>query len=217
LAGEGIALLYQSFVARDPAAAIEVIETAKTGGASQETLFDQLFAPALSLLGAAWANGSLDEYSFTEAAVVAEQIMSFVTPPTTAPDSGITVLVGTMHGDTHTIDKAVIASALTEAGHRVIDLGSDVRPSAFLERAQEAGAHVAIVFAQPVSAAQSVVRVREMLSTSNRGEVALLVSGGPFSADPRRAKAVGANGVIKGAESALRLVPRAARATGRLS
>ena len=213
--GEAVGRLYQAFVSHDPVRAIAVIEKTKGAGVDQERLFDQLFAPAMSLLGAAWAKGTLDEYAFTQAAVVAEQVISFVTPPVTAPDSGITVLVCTMQGDLHTIDKSIVAAALTEAGHRVIDLGQSVRPTDILERAEETGAPVVIVFAHLTSAASSVVRVREMLATSDRAEVALLVSGGPFVADTARAKAVGANGVVRGAESALRLVEKAAKRAGR--
>lgn len=212
MADDAAARLYQAFVSQDPAAAISVIERAKRAGTAQAQLFDQLFAPAMSLLGGAWASGVIDEYAFTQAAVVAEQITSFVTPPTTAQDTGVTVLVGTMHRDTHSIDKDIAAAALKEAGHRVIDLGTDVRPAEFLERAEETGARVAIVFAQMRGVAESVSRVREMFAANSREDLVLFVSGGPFAADVALAKQVGANGVVRGAESALKLVAKAAEA-----
>ena len=81
MADDSSARLYQAFVSHDPAGAINVIERAKRSGVAQAQLFDQLFAPAMSLLGGAWANGAIDEYTFTQASVVAEQITSFVTPP----------------------------------------------------------------------------------------------------------------------------------------
>ena len=204
------ARLFQAFVSQDPAAAIGVVEGAKRAGIAQVQLFDQLFAPAMSLLGGAWASGVIDEYTFTQASVIAEQITSFVIPPMTSGDTGVTVLVGTMHRDQHTIDKDITAAALKDAGHRVIDLGADVRPAEFLERAEETGARIVIVFAQPIAVARSVSRVREMFAAGGRGDIALLVSGGPFVADPKLARIVGANGVVRGAESALKLVAKAA-------
>lgn len=210
MADDAAARLYQAFVSQDPAQAISVIEKVKASGVAQSQLFDQLFAPAMSLLGGAWANGTIDEYGFTQAAVVAEQITSFVTPPATATDTGITVLVGTMHRDLHAIDKDICAAALKEAGHRVIDLGVDVRPAEFLERAEETGARIVIVFAQLMSTAMGVSRVREMFSAGGRDDLVLFVAGGPFSADVSIAKTVGANGVVRGAESALKLVAKAA-------
>lgn len=217
MADDSSARLYQAFVTSDPAAAIDVIERAKQGGLAQAQLFDQIFAPAMSLLGGAWASGSIDEYTFTQAAVVAEQITSFVTPPTAAQDTGITVLVGTMHHDHHAMDKDITAAALKDAGHRVIDLGTDVLPTEFLERAEETGARIVLVFAQMLSTARSVLRVREMFSAGGRDDVAIFVAGGPFTADVSLARAVGANGVSRGAESALKLVSKAAEKIGAAS
>jgi len=208
------ARLFQAFVSQDPAAAIGVIERAKRAGVAQVQLFDQVFAPAMSLLGGAWASGVIDEYTFTQASVIAEQITSFVIPPTTSGDTGVTVLVGTMHHDLHTIDKDIIAAALKEAGNRVIDLGADVRPAEFLERAEESGARILIVFAQLIGVARSVSRVREMFSAGGRSDIAMLVAGGPFIADPKLARSVGANGIVRGAESALKLVAKAAARQG---
>jgi len=211
MADDAQARLYQAFVDQDPAAAIAVIEKVRSGGVPQTKLFDQLFAPAMSLLGGAWASGAIDEYTFTQAAVVAEQITSFVTPPAAAQDTGVTVLVGTMHRDRHSVDKDLIGAALKEAGHRVIDLGIDVRPAEFLERADETGSRIIIVCAERLETARSVARVREMFSAGGRDDVALLVAGGPFAADASLAREVGANGVVKGAESALKLVARLAK------
>lgn len=214
MADDSPARLYQAFIAADPVGAIGAIENAKTSGVPQAQLFDRLFAPAMSQLGGAWASGSIDEYTFTRAAVVAEQVTSFVTPPTAAQDTGITVLVGAMHHDLHGMDKDITAAALKEAGHRVIDLGVDVRPSEFLERAEETGARIVLVFAQMIGTARSVVRIREMFTAGGREDVVIFVSGGPFSADTALAKAVGANGVARGAESALKLVAKVAKRVG---
>jgi methanogenic corrinoid protein MtbC1 len=115
-----------------------------------------------------------------------------------------------MHRDLHAIDKDITAAALKEAGHRVIDLGADVLPAEFLERSEETGARIVLVFAQTVATATGVSRVREMFKAGGREDLVLLVSGGPFWADVRLAKAVGANGVVRGAESALDLVAKAA-------
>lgn len=211
MADDAAARLYQAFVSQDPAAAISVIEKAKKGGLEQAQLFDSLFAPAMSLLGGAWASGAIDEIAFTQASVVAEQITSFVTPPAAAQDTGITIIIGAMHRDYHSVDKNIIGAALKEAGHRVIDLGVDVRPAEFLERVEESGSRIVVVCANMMSTAQSVTRVREMLSAAGHDEVVLLVSGDPFIADAGLARRVGVNGVVRGAESALKLVERIAR------
>jgi trimethylamine corrinoid protein len=211
MADDAAARLFQAFVNHDPAAAITVIERARSSGTPQDQLFDRLFAPAMSMLGGAWAKGAIDEYRFTRAAVVAEQVTSFVSPPRTAPDTGLTVVIGTMQGDEHTILKNIVGSALKEAGHRVLDLGSEVRPIEFLERVEETGGRTVIVFAEMLAAATAVVRVREMFASSGRDDVVMFVAGAPFVADEKLARAVGANGVVRGAESALKLLAKAAQ------
>ncbi|MBS3955980.1 MAG: cobalamin-dependent protein [Clostridiales bacterium] len=211
MAHDAVARLYQAFADHDPAAAISVIEEARFTGVGQASLFDTVFAPAMAMLGGAWASGAIDEYAFTQASVVAEQVASFVTPPAAARDTGVTVLIGTMHHDRHAMDKNIIAAALKEEGYRVVDLGVDVRPAEFLERAEETGARIIIVSAQMIATARSVSRIREMFEAGGRDGLVLLVSGGPFTADPHLARSVGANGVVKGAESALRLLGRVVR------
>lgn len=213
MAASAPARLYQALVDGDPARAIAVIERARESGLTQTKLLDTVFVPAMSRLGESWATGAIDEYTFTKAAATAEQIGSFVTPATAARDTGIVVLLGNMHEDHHGIDRAITAAALKEAGHRVIDLGASVLPSQFLERAEETGARIILVFAQSVATAAGVTRIHEMFEAADR-PVALLVSGGPFWADVRLAKAVGANGVFKGAQEALTMVTQAASKLG---
>lgn len=203
--------LYRAFVAQDPASAISVVEEVKAAGVEQASLYDDLFLPAMAALGDAWARREVDELAFTQAAVVAEQVATFVTPPSVFPGSGALVLIGCAPGERHTVRKDVAAAALKEAGHRVLDLGPDGRAAEFLEKVEETGARILIVFAETTTGARAVEEVREMLNLGGHEDVVLLVGGGPFDADSgSAAKAVGANGVVRGAEAALKLVERAA-------
>lgn len=200
--------LYEAFVSQNPGKAIQVVERVRASGVPQTQLFDSLYVPAMSLLGGAWAEGRIDEIVFTQASVVAEQIGSFVMPPLTRPDTGVTVVIGSIHRDRHGIMKDIVASALKEAGYRVNDLGVGVRAADFLERLEETGARVVIVFAEMLATARAVAGVRDLLNAENREDAVMLVAGGPFVADPGLARAVGANGVIVSAESALKLLGR---------
>jgi 5-methyltetrahydrofolate--homocysteine methyltransferase len=211
VAAEDAAHLYQAFVDQDPASAIQVVERARASGIDQDALFDALYVPAMAMLGGAWASGAIDEIAFTQAAVVAEQVGSFVMPAAAKRDTGVSVIVGTMHRDLHAIGRTIVAATLKEAGYRVNDLGVNVRAAEFLERVEETGARIVIVFAEMIQTARAVSGVRELFLASGLADVIILVSGGPFAADEDLAREVGANGVILGAESALKLVSRAAR------
>ncbi len=48
-----------------------------------------------------------------------------------------TVLIGTVEGDLHDIGKNLVGMMLEGAGFRVVDLGTDVKPQAFVEAAKE--------------------------------------------------------------------------------
>jgi methanogenic corrinoid protein MtbC1 len=206
--GDAPTRLFEAFVARDPARAISVIQDAADSGMSHLQLFDQVYAPALSLLGGAWADGSVDEYAFTEASVVAEQITSFVTPATATAttDASLSIAVLTLAGDRHTIDKNIVSAALKEAGYRVFDLGSGLRATEAISGIERTAATVLIVFTHSAGATESVHELGAMLRSSGHEDVAMFVSGGSFAADVDLAKAAGANGIVRGAESALGLV-----------
>jgi methanogenic corrinoid protein MtbC1 len=203
--------LYRAFVETDPATAIRVVEQVRSSGVAQAELFDALYVPALAMLGDAWARREIDELSFTQAAVVAEQVSSFVMPPLARPDTGVSVVLGVMHRDHHSVMKNIIAGALKEAGYRVFDLGIDVRASDFLERVEETGARVVVAFAEMLATARAVAGVRDLLDAEGRSDVVLLVCGGPFAADPSLARGVGANGVITSAQGALDVLERVRR------
>jgi len=53
-----------------------------------------------------------------------------------------TVIMGTVQGDIHEIGKNVCCAMLRGAGYKVFDLGPDVSPDAFMEKAAEHGAQV---------------------------------------------------------------------------
>jgi len=203
--------LFKAFIGSDPATAIRVVEQVRSSGVPQAELFDTLYVPAVAMLGEAWARREIDELAFTQAAVVAEQVSSFVMPPLVRPDTGVGVVLGVMHRDRHSVMKNIVAGALKESGYRVFDLGVDVRASDFLERVEETGARVVIAFAEMLATARAVEGVRDLLVAEGRADVVLLVCGGPFAADPALARSVGAQGVISTAQGALDVLERVRR------
>lgn len=63
-----------------------------------------------------------------------------VLKPALAADGSMvqgTILVGTVQGDLHDIGKNIFKSMIESAGFEVIDLGIDVKPEAFVEKALE--------------------------------------------------------------------------------
>lgn len=198
--------LFRAFVEQDSSRAISVVEAARKQIPERQRLFDELFVPAMTRLGRAWLHAEIDELVFAQAAVVADQLTSFVVPRAAASDTGVTVLVGSVSGEHHSIGRNMTAAALKEAGHRVIDMGPDVSTAEFLEKVEETGARIVIACAETMATSQKVASVRALLDGGGHEGVVLLASGGPFDADPRLAREAGANGVVRGAENSIRVV-----------
>ena len=89
----------------------------------------EIFLPELMMAGEAAERVS----RHMEAAIVAQG-------RTTTP-LGV-VVVGTVQGDIHDIGKNIVATMLRAHGFRVVDLGRNVAPTAFLNAAQENRAHI---------------------------------------------------------------------------
>ncbi|MEN8126733.1 MAG: cobalamin-dependent protein [Planctomycetota bacterium] len=53
-----------------------------------------------------------------------------------------TAMIGTVQGDLHDIGKNLVVMMLKGAGFKVLDIGVDVAPDAFVEKAKESGAAV---------------------------------------------------------------------------
>lgn len=200
--------LYEALVMRDAGAAIELIEEARQSGLTDDGVFDALYAPALACLGGAWATGGIDEATFARSAVIADQIATFVVPSAVSRDRGVSVVIGTAKGDGHATLKNIIASVLSEDGYRVSDLGVGVPTWEFLAAIEQTGARVAVVCLETTAAIKGVAHLRDRLDRRGRGDVVVLAAGGPFAAEPARAREAGANGAITSASGALRVLAR---------
>lgn len=198
--------LYAALVKADAATAVGVLQQSVADGSPHSQVFDSTLAPALALVGEAWAKREIGDEGFQKASEIVEQLLSFAATP--APETDAAVVVGTLRGDAHSVGKNVIAAVLRDAGYRVTDLGRDVRPVEFLERVESSQAKVVVACAQTLSSARRAEELRSVLDSGGHREVLLVVSGGPFTGDLAFARSLGANGVIVGASSALRVMER---------
>jgi trimethylamine corrinoid protein len=104
-----------------------------------------------------------------------------------------TVVVGTVEGDIHDIGKAMVASLLTAHGFKVIDLGTDVATSRFVEAVKEHEADILALSALlTTTAAQQQKVIAAVKEAGLRDNVKILVGGGAVNSD--FAKHIGADG-----------------------
>lgn len=93
-----------------------------------------------------------------------------------------TVVIGTIQGDMHDIGKNLVAVMMESAGFRIIDLGADVAPEAFIAAAKEHNADIIAMSALLSSTMMNMKTVIEQLAAIGlREKVKVMVGGAPVS------------------------------------
>lgn len=118
-------------------------------------------------------------------------------------DAGVAVL-GTVKGDNHDIGKNIVKIMLEGRGIRVVDLGTDVAPEAFVEAAEKEGA--GIICASALLTTTMAVMGDICTLAKDKG-IKVMVGGAPLSAE--YAETIGAHyapDAAAAAEKALELL-----------
>jgi len=116
-------------------------------------------------------------------------------------------VLGTVQSDIHDIGKNIVASVLGANGFRVVDLGVDVPPEAFVAAVKAESAHVVGLSCLLTTAFSSMERtVAALREAGLRDQVYVMIGGGPVSAD--LAGKLGADDVGLSAQDAVGLAGR---------
>lgn len=113
-------------------------------------------------------------------------------------------VVGVVEGDTHDIGKNLFKVMLETVGFEVFDLGRDVPPKDFVEKAKEVGAHLVGMSTLMTTTMPNMPVVVELLKSHGmRDSTVVMVGGGPISRS--FAQKIGADGYAPEASAAARL------------
>jgi corrinoid protein of di/trimethylamine methyltransferase len=92
------------------------------------------------------------------------------------------VVIGVVQGDTHDIGKNLVKIMMETEGFEVIDLGRDVAPKDFVERAKEAGASIIALSTLMTTTMEGMAEVIKILEEENlRDKIKVMIGGGPIS------------------------------------
>jgi corrinoid protein of di/trimethylamine methyltransferase len=118
-------------------------------------------------------------------------------------------VIGVIEGDTHDIGKNLVRIMLESAGFDILDLGRDVPPSIFVEKAVEYGAQFILLSSLMTTTMDAMADVVKILKEKNiREKFKVAVGGGPVSQG--FADHIGADGYARNAAEAVRLCKRLA-------
>jgi excisionase family DNA binding protein len=127
--------LYESLRRGDERSAGELVDRLANGGVSPVELCDELLAPALRMIGEAWASGAATVADEHRSTAICERLLARL--PTRRTRVRGTVVVATPAGEHHALPAHMASIGLRFDGWRVHHLSSDVPVedlTAFLER-----------------------------------------------------------------------------------
>ncbi|MBU3201015.1 corrinoid protein [Clostridium estertheticum] len=121
------------------------------------------------------------------------------------------VIIGVVEGDTHDIGKNLVKIMLETAGFDIVDLGRDVPPSVFVEKAKEEKAKIIVISTLMTTTMEGMSEVIEILNKENiRENFKVMIGGGPIS--QVYADKIGADGYSVNAAEAVKLAKRLVQA-----
>jgi corrinoid protein of di/trimethylamine methyltransferase len=123
----------------------------------------------------------------------------------------IKMIIGVVQGDTHDIGKNLVKIMLESGGFDIIDLGRDIPPEVFVEKAIEHDADMIGLSTLMTTTMKGMSRVIEILKERGvRDRYKVMVGGGPISQS--FADKIGADGYAHNAAEAVRLARELCRA-----
>ena len=162
--------------------AAQGVEQALEAGVQVDEILNKGLVAAMDVVGERFAEGDLFIPQVLWSAKAMQAGMELLSAHFSVQGQGLrgTVVIGTVKGDIHDIGKNLVAMMLG-ASFRVVDLGVDVAPETFVERAAAEKAQVLGMSALLTTTMQSMAEVVELLKEHNLGEMRVIVGGAPVS------------------------------------
>jgi len=130
--------IFEALAEGDAKKVKNLVEQALTQGISPKEILDKALIPGMREVGEKFKKG---EYFIPEVLVAAKAMntgIDLLRPffNQIEVEHAGKVLIGTVSGDIHDIGKNLVATMLRGAGFQIIDLGVDVSPEMFVEKAK---------------------------------------------------------------------------------
>lgn len=194
--------LAQAVIDGNQSTAVEITKAAlKEGTAAKTVLYDGLIA-GMDIVGARFKTNEIYIPEVLIAARAMKMAMEVLEPELAR--AGVKpigkFLIGTVQGDLHDIGKNLVAMMLKGAGFEVIDLGVDVKPEKFVERAKAAGVQLIGMSTLLTTTMPSMERTIKALKAAGVA-VKVMIGGAPVTQN--YASKIGADGYASDAASAV--------------
>jgi len=196
--------LAESVIKGDIDAAITQTQGALDEGIDIQQVIGKSLIAAMDVVGERFSKGQIFVPQMLRAAKTMQECMKLLEPFLKEGDvvpKG-KVLIGTVRGDLHDIGKNLVAMMLEGAGFTVTDLGVDVSPEAFVQKAQEVQPDILGMSALLSTTMPAMRSTIEALQKADlRDTCKVMIGGAPVTA--KYAQEIGADSYAPDAGSAV--------------
>ena len=176
--------IFEALAEGDAKKVKNLVEQALTQGISPKEILDKALIPGMREVGEKFKKG---EYFIPEVLVAAKAMntgIDLLRPffNQIEVEHAGKVLIGTVSGDIHDIGKNLVATMLRGAGFQIIDLGVDVSPEMFVEKAKSEDVDIvaisALLTTTMLSMKDTIYAIKE---AGIRDKVKIMVGGAPVT------------------------------------
>ncbi len=175
-------------------------------GSQPADIVDHALVPAMALVGDKFKNNEIFVPEMLVAARAMKESLKIVEPRLLAAgiEPKYTAVIGTVQGDLHDIGKNLVAVMWKGANFRVIDLGVNVAPQAFVNALATHKPDVVGLSTLLTTTMPAMIEAVRAIRASGGAPVKILVGGAPIN--QQFAEEIGADGYAADAASAVDLV-----------
>jgi 5-methyltetrahydrofolate--homocysteine methyltransferase len=172
---------YQAVVEGKVEEAAARVEQALNSGIPVDDILNGGLIAAMDLVGEKFGEGDIFIPQVLWSAKAMQAGMDLLKPQLAETHRSGTgkVVIGTAKGDIHDIGKNLVAIMLEGAGFQIIDLGVDVAPERFVEKALEDKADLIAVSALLTTTMQSMAEVVSLIREQRVPSLKVLIGGAP--------------------------------------
>ncbi|MBN2126327.1 MAG: corrinoid protein [Deltaproteobacteria bacterium] len=189
-----------------PEEAADKVREALAAGMEVQSILREGLIAAMDLVGARFGEGEIFIPQVLWSAKAMQAGMDILRPRFTESDQAVKgrIIVGTAKGDIHDIGKNLVAMMLEGAGFTVFDLGVDVSPDTFVEKALQEGGDIIAISALLTTTMQSMADVVDLVREKGLSNLRVIVGGAPV--DESFSREIGADAYGIDAVDAVRKV-----------
>jgi 5-methyltetrahydrofolate--homocysteine methyltransferase len=176
--------LTEAVIKGDIQAAVTETQTAIDAGAKVQAILDKGLIAAMDEVGEKFSTGEMFVPQMLRSAKTMQECMKLIKPLFQEGElvAKGKVVIGTVRQDLHDIGKNLVAMMMEGAGFIITDLGVDVSPEKFTQKAKEVGADIVAMSALLSTTMPAMRQTIEALQDAGiRDSVKVMIGGAPVT------------------------------------